>query len=637
MKRGFDWRYVAGTTLLVALAAIILGVLSLMSRAGEEDISLADSSNERHGWSYELLADNCVQTYEPAFEDDRYMPVLPENAQAVRIRRTMTEEIAGAELEWISYFNGVEVFLNGKLLYTDFPQAQREADGFLRLDREEWNQIDWKRGDTTRRMRMTLPANYLGGELCVITYFPKEWEDLSPVYPYIGNEDSFIAPIVALSLNSNVIMIVYALLALLIAGMYLLDISNDDADAKSLLLCVYFLLLFLDTAYFSLTGYYSKLNAHIYLSVLQGLGVAPLYFYLALRLKKRWRYPLCGMVVLWALYEGIQAFLEIRRGLIGTAESVGPESLVILLVVAVAFCVDSVKQVAQSWRGKKRLRAYGIIVAVVVCVHIINKIHVWGGVREYLLYGIWEALRRGNFEPIVSLVTSLVTTVVLIAVVMEFVRRMLRTRQEMSVLQERARQTMEGYKRMLVKENATNALHHEMRHHMVALSGILKSGDVERAVRYADAVAGDLDRLPAGRYSQNTLVDVIAGSFLDRAWTRQIRVEHRLNVPPELNIADEDLSVFLSNMLQNALEACERMDDSAKRRILVEMRLRGKFLFIHCVNSAPDEPADRENRPGHGYGLAAMRGIAEKYNSTLVIERTAGEFSVKSDLCLRAG
>ncbi len=484
---------------------------------------------------------------------------------------------------------------------------------------------------------MTLPANYLGGELCVTTYFPEEGENLSPVYPYIGNEDSFIAPNVVLSLNSNVFMIIYALLALLIASMYLLDISNDDADAKSLLLSLYFLLLFLDAAYFSFTGYYSKLSAHTYLGVAQELYVAPLYLYLALRLKKRWRYPLCGMVVLWVLYEGVRAFLNIRHGLIGIAESVGPESLAVLLVVAVAFCLDSVKRVAHSWRGKKRLRAYGIIVAVAVCAHIVNKIHVWGGARDYLLYGIWEALRMWNFEPIVSLVTSIVTTVVLIAVVMEFVRRTLRTRQEMSVLQERARQTMEGYKRMLVKESATNALHHEMRHHMIALSGILKSGDIERAARYADAVAGDLDQLPAGRYSQNMLVDVIAGSFLDRAWAQHIQVEHRLNVPPEMNIADEDLSVFLSNMLQNALEACERMGDGAERRIFVEMRLRGKFLFIHCVNSAPDEPVESENRPGHGYGLAAMRGIAEKYNSTLVIERAAGEFSVKSDLCLRAG
>ena len=241
----------------------------------------------------------------------------------------------------------------------------------------------------------------------------------------------------------------------------------------------------------------------------------------------------------------------------------------------------------------------------------------------------------GNFEPMVSLLTDIASTMALIAVVAEFVRRTLHTRQEMSVLEDRARQTMESYERLLAAQSATHALHHEMRHHMTAISGLLKSGEVGRATRYADAVAGDLDELSAGRYSRNLLVNAIAGSYLDRARAAGIRVEQRLNVPPELDIADEDLSVFLSNLLQNALEACERMGEGEQRYIKADMRLRGKFLFIRCVNSAPDEAGEREERPGHGYGLAAMRGIAEKYDSALVVERGPGEFSVMSDLCLR--
>ena len=203
----------------------------------------------------------------------------------------------------------------------------------------------------------------------------------------------------------------------------------------------------------------------------------------------------------------------------------------------------------------------------------------------------------------------------------------------MDVLREREQQTMAGYERLLASEDATRALHHEMRHHMLALSAILADGDVERARRYVDTVADDLDQTPAGRYCQNILVDMIAGSFLDRAKAEGIRVEHRLNVPQELDIADEDLSVFLSNMLQNALEACRRIGPDRDRHIWVDMHLRGKFLFIQCVNSAPDQE-ERKARPGHGYGLAAMRAVAEKYNSVLVAAHTQGGFLVESDFCL---
>ena len=97
------------------------------------------------------------------------------------------------------------------------------------------------------------------------------------------------------------------------------------------------------------------------------------------------------------------------------------------------------------------------------------------------------------------------------------------------------------------------------------------------------------------------------------------------------------MSVFLSNMLQNALEACQRIGPEKERYIRVDMQLRGNFLFIQCVNSAPDEDGRRKERSRRGYGLAAMRRVAEKYNSVLAIERTPGAYSVMSDLCLHQG
>lgn len=79
------------------------------------------------------------------------------------------------------------------------------------------------------------------------------------------------------------------------------------------------------------------------------------------------------------------------------------------------------------------------------------------------------------------------------------------------------------------------------------------------------------------------------------------------------------------------------MDPDAARFIRAEMRLRGNFPFVKCVNSAPDEPEgeERKPRPGHGYGIAAMRKVAEKYGSVLLTEHGLGEFTVRSDLCLQ--
>lgn len=281
----------------------------------------------------------------------------------------------------------------------------------------------------------------------------------------------------------------------------------------------------------------------------------------------------------------------------------------------------------------------GGITAAAAAIHLFEKGRAWGGIGAYFSYGIWTAMRMGNCEPAVTLFANVASITVTLIVFSEFVRRTLHTRQEMSALEERGRLTLESYERLLAAESATNAMRHEMRHHMTALSGFLSGGDTERAARYAASVMGEMDQFPAGRYSLNLLVNVIASTYLDRAKAEGVRVEHRLNVPAELAIADEDLSVLLSNLLQNALEACEKMRPDEERFIEMQMSLRGNFLFVKCVNSAPapDAQQDVQRSREHGYGMAAMRRVAEKYDSVLMVEQRPGEFEVKSNLCLKNG
>ena len=178
---------------------------------------------------------------------------------------------------------------------------------------------------------------------------------------------------------------------------------------------------------------------------------------------------------------------------------------------------------------------------------------------------------------------------------------------------------------------------------MTALAGILQEGDAARAAEYIASVTHEMDRLPTMRYSVNLMVDIICGAYLDRAKAEGIRVEHSLAVPEKLAIADEDLSVFLSNLLENAVNACEKLPPERERVIRLKMRVHENSLFIGCTNSAGPEQGAKEldteawARRQHGYGLEAMRRIAEKYDSILVLERGEGTFSARSNLHLQGG
>ena len=620
-------RYLFGAAVLLAVAALLLAVFSLLSVTDKTDLSLGDTQARRFGWRYEVLAGDAAD-YEPVFSDG-YTLELPEGTEAVRITRTMTEDVPRAELTWMCYQDGVEASLDGDVLHTDFPGLERDGDGFVHPDAGQWERIWREQGEYVRTVRVSLPEDYVGKELSVTTYFP-DGAAQTPEYPFLGSEDSVAALYVVSSVRYDAALTVYALLALLMAGVFLLDACNSGGDGRTLLLCLYFLLLFLKSAYSSNAGYYSVLTSRLDLRFLSVVYMAPLYLYLALRMKSRWKWPLCAAVAVWAVYESMRE-MRLPEGVAGL---IGPETLVVLVVVTAALAADGLRRKGRTKQEKKRLGVYALIAAGLTALYMLDRVRAWeGSFIGYFRDELWRSLWAGNCWSVVSLLTEVISWMTVIVVVSEAVRRTLRTHRTVDVLRERERQTMAGYERLLASGDATRALHHEMRHHMLALSAILADGDTARARRYVDGVAEDLAQVPTGRYCQNILVDMIAGSFLDRAVAEGIRVEHHLNVPQELNIADEDLSVFLSNMLQNALEACQRMERSQERYIWADMHLRGNFLCVQCVNSAPEGDQPRE-RPGHGYGLAAMRAVAEKYNSALLIERTPNGYSVTSDFCL---
>ena len=100
--------------------------------------------------------------------------------------------------------------------------------------------------------------------------------------------------------------------------------------------------------------------------------------------------------------------------------------------------------------------------------------------------------------------------------------------------------------------------------------------------------------------------------------------------------------MYLSNLLDNTVEAVCAVDEPARRVLTLKMGVCNQRLFISCENSYDRPfrlregglPGTTKSGEGHGYGLSLMRRVAEKYNSILSIHYKNGMFSVKTDLGL---
>ena len=175
---------------------------------------------------------------------------------------------------------------------------------------------------------------------------------------------------------------------------------------------------------------------------------------------------------------------------------------------------------------------------------------------------------------------------------------------------------------------------------MEALRALCREGDLQRVSSYAELLGSQWDEV-SGHYTDNALLNALVCSYADRAKRLGAEFEAVVQAPEQLAIEDADLAVLLSNMADNALEALSAAADGQDRWLRLKVEIfENTGLFISCSNSFHGQLKRDHNGAllstktgqGHGLGLKAMRRVAEKYNSVLVVETQRQVFHIKTYL-----
>ena len=193
-----------------------------------------------------------------------------------------------------------------------------------------------------------------------------------------------------------------------------------------------------------------------------------------------------------------------------------------------------------------------------------------------------------------------------------------------------------------MKDNA--AQQHEMRHHLAAMDALFQSKDYEGLGKLISGLAHQDNNASPLRFTENFTVNAILQDAAARAAKTGISFDAHACLPRELTIPEDDLCIFLMNMLDNALEACSRVEKTEKRFIRFKAELRHGFLAVKCENPYTGQLKEDENGlllttkddpEAHGFGMRQMETIAERYDSLLDISYTADHiFTVQTALKL---
>ncbi len=223
------------------------------------------------------------------------------------------------------------------------------------------------------------------------------------------------------------------------------------------------------------------------------------------------------------------------------------------------------------------------------------------------------------------------------AVILRMMREVRRQAEEYTSM----KTAVNTYKLMAKSTDKEREMRHEFHHHMAALSILLRNRDYDGAVSYLDKISQVNVDANARIYTPHVLLNSILSEYEERAREAGIAAEYSIQVPNPVYMDDLDLCQFISNMLDNALDANLHLSADV-RRFSLTIRQTGNFLFFLCEN--PCDPArlrpeyngfgtEKSNESWHGYGIPLMRRIAEKYNGIFRAEIRDSIFTVTANLC----
>ncbi len=189
------------------------------------------------------------------------------------------------------------------------------------------------------------------------------------------------------------------------------------------------------------------------------------------------------------------------------------------------------------------------------------------------------------------------------------------------------------YKMLTEQYRQSERLRHDMKNHIIALSALSRNKEWEKIDDYLKNMEGIvLDAI--GDITGNKAVDALLYQKRKQAEEENIKWECDVQMPKERCINEFDLCVLFGNILDNALEACGRMQRGECRFINIHAKTVKKCFLLEVKNSMDISEnhvngfAKKRDSQEHGIGLLNVGDVVRGYNGVLNIEAEKGVFTI---------
>ena len=204
---------------------------------------------------------------------------------------------------------------------------------------------------------------------------------------------------------------------------------------------------------------------------------------------------------------------------------------------------------------------------------------------------------------------------------------------QIRLLQERNEEKIQLYHEMSLSYEEQKRILHDYHNQIGCMQGLLKKQQYKEAEAYAEKLADSFPDQMQNVDVNHPILNVVLNQKYRLAKREDISFLFYANDLSDLWLEEQDAVSLLSNLLDNAIEACGKLE--SERKIWVKL-VREKRQFVLSIRNTVSEPVDiqddaiptsKEDKRRHGIGLKNVRMILDKYQGMGMMRYEEGCFS----------
>lgn len=240
---------------------------------------------------------------------------------------------------------------------------------------------------------------------------------------------------------------------------------------------------------------------------------------------------------------------------------------------------------------------------------------------------------HNNFLRVISFLDMLLMGLLILSI-MSYTENKKTLDSKYKILNESIEKLTGYYIQLGEKETELRKFRHDIKNHMMILDSMVAEGKNDEALEYMNnmgiLMANTKPRFDTGNY----IADAILDSKYSIASGKGISINFEGVISSE-NIENTDMVILLANILDNAIEACEKVDK--EKEIKIES-IFNKGIWILTVENPVKDLVDitndkidttKSDKELHGYGLSNIKSVAKKYGGMVKLENRDNKFLIK--------